>query len=103
MRLDELPAANQTLFAVYVLKDDLKRLWRYRHLGYARRFLEGWYQRAMTTSIDPLRTFAHNLCSYFDGITSHCRWPLSTALLEGIKYKAQGEWPTASETTPTSS
>ena len=87
VRLDELLAANQTLFAVYVLKDDLKRLWRYRHPGYARRFLEGWYQRAMTTSIDPLRTFAHNLRSYFDGIISHCRWPLSTALLEGINNR----------------
>ncbi len=87
VQLHELLAANQALFAVYVLKDDLKRLWRYRHSGYARRFWEGWYQRAMASSVDALQTFAKRLQPYLDGIISHCRWPLSTALLEGINNR----------------
>lgn len=41
VRLDELLAANRALFTVYVLKDDLKTLWAYRHSGYALRF---WQQ-----------------------------------------------------------
>jgi len=38
IRLEEILAANKALMTVYVLKDDLKALWDYRHPGYARRF-----------------------------------------------------------------
>lgn len=38
VRLKELLAANRALFTVHVLKDDLKALWSYRHIGYAERF-----------------------------------------------------------------
>lgn len=37
MRLQELLAANRSLFVVYVLRDALKQLWSYRHSGYAAR------------------------------------------------------------------
>ena len=36
IRLSELLAANRALLTVYVLKDDLKELWEYRHEGYPR-------------------------------------------------------------------
>ena len=38
VRLRELLAANRALMITYVLKEDLKELWSYRHEGYARRF-----------------------------------------------------------------
>lgn len=38
VRLRELLRANHALFVVYVLKDDLKQLWRFRYPGAARRF-----------------------------------------------------------------
>jgi transposase len=38
-------------FLVYVLKDDLKALWGYRHAGYAKRFWEDWRRRAMSSRI----------------------------------------------------
>lgn len=38
VRLSELLAANRKLLAVYILKDELKELWAYRHEWYARRF-----------------------------------------------------------------
>lgn len=84
VRLTELLAANTALMTVYVLKDDLKQLWRYRHLGYAKAFWKGWYHRAMSSRIEPLKTFARRLRHYVDGILAHCRWPLGTNLIEGI-------------------
>lgn len=84
VRLQELLAANRALFTVYVLKDDLKALWAYRHAGYARQFWDQWYRRAMASRIEPLKTFARRLKPYLRGILAHCRWPLSTSLLEGI-------------------
>lgn len=87
VRLDELLAANKALMTVYVLRDDLKALWRYRHAGYAWTFWDGWRQRAMSSGIEPLKIFAHRLKPYLDGILAHCRWPLGTNLIEGINNK----------------
>ena len=87
VRLRELLDANKALFTVYVMKDDLKALWDYRHSGYAERFWKQWYSRAMHSRIEPLKAFARNLKSYLPGILSHCRWPLGTNLVEGINNK----------------
>jgi transposase len=84
VRLGELLAANQALMTVYVLKDDLKALWRYRHPGYARAFWNGWRRRAMSSGIEPLKTFVRRLKPYIDGILAHCRWPLGTNMIEGM-------------------
>jgi len=87
IRLRELLDANKALFTVYVMKDDLKALWDYRHSGYAERFWKQWYSRAMHSRIEPLKAFARGLKGYLPGILSHCRWPLGTNLVEGINNK----------------
>lgn len=87
VRLRELLAANRRLAAVYVLKDDLKHLWRYSYPGAARRFFDEWYQRAIRSRIAPLKTFARNLKAKLPGILAHCRYPFHTSLLEGINNK----------------
>jgi transposase len=87
VRLDELLAANRKLAKVYILKEDLKALWDYRHVGYAWRFWLEWYNRAIRSRIEPLKKFARRLKEKIDGVLSHCRWPLHTSLLEGINNK----------------
>lgn len=87
VRLRELLDANRALLTVYLLKDDLKSLWDYRHSGYALRFWQQWYRRAITSRIAPLKKFARNLKPYLPGILAHCRWPLGTNLIEGINNK----------------
>jgi transposase len=87
VELEELLAANHDLFVVYVLRDALKELWRYRHPGYAARAWRSWYRKAMRSRIEPLRRFARNLRPYLSGILAHCRWPLGTNVVEGINNK----------------
>ncbi len=87
IRLRELLAANRALFTVYVLKDDLKTLWHYRHVGYAKRFWQQWYSRAVRSRIAPLRAFARRLKAYLPGILAHCLWPFGTNLIEGINNR----------------
>lgn len=87
VQLDELLEANQTLMTVYVLRDDLKQLWTYRHRGYARRAWDSWYQRAMDSGIAALQHFAEKLKPYLHGILAHARWPLHTSLIEGINNR----------------
>lgn len=87
VRLRELLAANRALFIVYVLKDDLKQLWRFRYPGAARRFWRHWYRRALASRLPALIAFAQNLAARIDGVINHCRYPLHTGLLEGINNK----------------
>jgi transposase len=87
VQLDELLDANRALFIVYVLKDDLKQLWRYRAPHAARRFWQQWYRRAMRSGIAPLQRFAQLLKRHLAGILAHCRYPLNTGVVEGINNK----------------
>ncbi len=87
VKLDELLQANQAILVAYVMREDLKALWNYRHRGYARRAFHDWYQRAMDSGIGPLMTFAQRLKPYLHGILAHTRWPLHTSLIEGINNR----------------
>jgi transposase len=86
-RLSELLALNKRLFTVYLLKDDLKRLWQYRSPYWAERFFRGWYRRAIYSKIEPLKKFARMLKRRLPGILAHCRYPIHTSVLEGINNK----------------
>jgi len=87
VRLKELLKANRSLFIVYVLKDDLKQLWRFRYRAAARRFWKQWYRWAKSSRIPTLIAFAENLSARIEGVISHCRYPLHTGILEGINNK----------------
>ena len=87
VQLDELLAANRALLTVYVLKDDLKQLWRYRSTPWAMKAWKSWKRRAMRSGLQPLCHFARCLEPYLPGILAHCRWPLGTNLVEGINNK----------------
>jgi transposase len=87
VRLRELLRANRALFIVYVLKDDLKHLWRYRYPAAARRFWRDWRRRALASQLPPLQKFVRVLERHLDGIISHCRYPLHTGILEGVNNK----------------
>jgi transposase len=86
-RLSELLSLNRNLAVVYALKDDLKQLWRYRSLGWARNWFKGWHRRAMRSRIEPLKKFAGKLKGHLPGIMAHCRFPIHTGFLEGINNK----------------
>jgi transposase len=87
LRLQELLEANQNLMTVYVLKEDLKQLWRFNCVEEASLFWEQWYRRAVESGIQPLMLFARRLKGYLHGILNHCDWPLHTGLLEGINNR----------------
>jgi transposase len=87
IELEELLAANHSLFVVYVLRDALKDLWSYRHTGYAARAWRSWYRKALRSGIAPLQLFARRLKPYVEGIVAHARYPLGTNLIEGINNK----------------
>jgi len=87
VQLDELLAANHSLFVVYVLRDALKQLWQQRHPAQAALAWRSWYRQALRSRIDPLIRFARRLRPYAPGILAHSLYPLGTNLIEGINNK----------------
>jgi transposase len=85
--LQQLLALNRRLEKVYILKDDLKQLWRYKSPAWALKWFAGWYRRAIYSRIEPLKKFARMLKSHIDGILAHCKYPIHTGILEGINNK----------------
>lgn len=87
IKLKELLKANKSLATVYIMKDDLKHLWKYSYTKAAQKFWKQWYSRAVYSRIEPLKKIAQRLKPYIYGIISHCTYPLHTSLLEGINNK----------------
>lgn len=87
VRLTELLRVNRPLYIAYVLKDDLKQLWRYRYRKAARRAWRDWYRRARASRVPALVEFARRLAQWQEYIVNHARYPLHTGLLEGINNK----------------
>ena len=87
VRLQDVLAANRHLWVVYVLKDLLKELWRYKYVGAATRAWAEWYGWAIRSRIPALVIFARKLKAKVPGILAHCRYTLHTGILEGINNK----------------
>lgn len=86
-RLSELLELNKRIFKVYVLKEDLKQVWRYRRPAWAKKWLDAWIKRAMRSRIEALKKFARKLKTHADGIIAHCNYPIHTGFLEGVNNK----------------
>jgi transposase len=87
VRLDELLAANTDLMTVYVLREDLRELWRLRNERLARRHLADWLTRAAESGIPPLARFASNLAKHTEALVAYSHFPLGTNFLEGMNNK----------------
>jgi transposase len=69
--LRDLLASNRRLWVVYVLKDALKELWRYKYAGAVARAWAEWYGWAIRSRIPALVAFAQNLKLKLPGILAH--------------------------------
>jgi transposase len=79
--------ANENLNTLYVLTDQLKRIWNYKLSAWSRTALGQWCAPAQESGITALATFARNLLRHTNGILNHCRYPINTGRLEGINNK----------------
>ena len=86
-RLADLLRLNRRLSIVYLLKDDLKELWRYRSPAWALKWFKAWRRRAVRSRIDALKKFARKLSDHLPGIIAHCQYPIHTGFLEGVNNK----------------
>ena len=86
-KLKTILANNKLLSTVYLLKEYLKRLWKYKYSKWAARFLEYWCDLAKESGCQHLIKFTKTLQRYSYGIINHCKFPIHTNRLEGINNK----------------
>jgi transposase len=82
--LKRLLALNQTIATVMILKDLLKKIWRYASRGWAHRRLTEWCRLARSVGHSAVTRFAAMLERHREGILNHCAYPIHTSRLEGI-------------------
>ena len=106
IRLDELLAANHALMTVYVLKEDLKGLWKQRTKSAAKAAWESWFCRAIESAIKPprhLRQETRSLSPRHHRPRHLAPQHQPARRLQQQESKSSREWPTDSATTNTSS
>jgi transposase len=86
-RLDELLKLNENLSRVYVLKDQLKVIYRYQRRFAAKAALEDWIAMAGRIANYHMAQFIQTLRRFEYGILNHCDFPIGTSRLEGVNNK----------------
>lgn len=87
VRLEEALHLNASLAAAYYLKEDLRQLWEQPHKTAAKKFVNSWYERAMSSGIRAMQQFARTLAGGLLGILNWFRHHISTGPLEGTNNK----------------
>lgn len=86
-RLDELLKLNENLSGVYVLKDQLKMIYRYPRRELAKAALDDWIAMAQRIDNRHMAQFIKTLRRFEYGILNHCDFPIGTSRLEGVNNK----------------
>jgi transposase len=87
VKLKELMDANESLAQVYVLKEQLKELWRCASPWQAFKQWRNWWRLSRESGLKPLLAFAKKLKPYLRGILASAKYPLNTSVLEGMNNK----------------
>lgn len=86
-RLERLLEINRPLYIAYVLKEELRRLWKLPNRNQAERFLNDWIHIALSSGVLQLARFARKLRRHAVGILNYFDFPISTAKVEGINNR----------------
>jgi transposase len=86
-KLLQLLSINYPLHIAYVLKEDLRQLWRLPSKSSAEKFLNDWIRKALASGIALLARFARKLRRHAEGILNYFIFPISTAKVEGINNR----------------
>lgn len=85
--LEELLQANQPLSVVYILGEQLRRIWRANSIWEAFKCWREWQRQVDESGLAPLALFARRLRPYLRGILAAAKYRLHTSCIEGINNK----------------
>ena len=85
--LNKLLSLNKNISLVYIIKEQIKQLWKYTYRKYVEDGLENIINTLRKTKIKVLLNFAKMLEKYSYGILNHCEYHINTSFAEGINNK----------------
>jgi transposase len=85
--LERLKNLNEPLFEAYLLKEELRGLWRSRNLKEGEDFLDSWIKRAKATGLKQFIKLGESLKRHRDRLLSYFNHRISTGPLEGLNNK----------------
>jgi len=86
-KLHRLLLLNQPLYIAYVLKEELRFLWRLPTRHQAEKYLDDWILKALSSGIQLLARFARKLRRHAEGILNYFLFHITTARVEGINNR----------------
>jgi len=86
-RLMTLMAANEPLYKVYLLKEELRTFWKLTNEEAGKAFLDRWTSEARTTGNKHFAKLADTLDAHRPGLLADFRHWISTAKMEGTNNK----------------
>jgi transposase len=87
--LTQLEHANSSLYRAYLLKEQLRALYRLPEPEQAPALLDTWLQAAASCGLAPFQRLARSLASFRDGILAAIRLGLANGRLEGLNSKVR--------------
>jgi transposase len=87
--LAELEQANSSLFRAYLLKEQLRALFRLPDPEQASTLFDAWLEAAQTCGLAPFERLARTLESFRSGILASIKLGLSNGRLEGLNSKVR--------------
>lgn len=103
---ERLPSCKQNWFAslraaglktarAWAIKEMLRHLWEYKHLGWAEKYWKRWYFWATHCRLKPVKKVACTLKNFLYGILSYCKHRITNAMSEGINSRIETLWKSA--------
>jgi transposase len=71
------------------LKENIRRMWKYRKIGWAERFFNRWYGWAVRSRLGPMKKAAQTLKSHAKNILTYVKHRVTNAVAEGLNSKIQ--------------
>jgi transposase len=89
-RFDALRAENLKTGKAWAIKEDLRYLWSYHRLGWAKKFWKRWYFWATHSRLGPVVDVAKMLSRHEQGVLNYfSAAPVTNATAEGLNSKIQ--------------
>jgi len=79
----------------WAIKENLRNLWNYKTLRWAKPFWKRWYFWASHSRLDPVKKAAKTIKNHLYGILSYFEHPITNAMSESINSKIATIWKAA--------
>ncbi|MDH4319025.1 MAG: transposase, partial [Desulfobulbaceae bacterium] len=86
-KLNTLLEANQPLFTIHAMKEQLRLFWEQRSEAEARSFLQQWRFDALTSGIKQLCSVGRTLFKRIEGLLSYYPHKITNGPIEGLNNK----------------